>query len=723
MKKRLLLLTAVLIISGNVNLTIAQVYKAILSGVQETPPVLSKGSGVITATLNNNTLVVTGGFEGLSSPYTVSHIHAAITGQAGAPIIELIPSLPNDTAGGYSSVSNTYTLNSNQIALLAQRKLYINVHSEKHPNGELRGQLLPESDDVFFTDLFGISENPPVLTASSGAISAEVKNNQLIVTGSFSNLSAPYTASHIHLALPGTNGDVIFPLVATLASGNLSGSYEAVENTFTLSTALLDSLKENRFYVNVHSTQHPTGEIRGQLTNVPIAVFHAVLSGGSENPSVNTASTGHYLVSVYSSEIEITGSFHNLSSAYTASHIHEAIFGTNGPVRVAINPVLSTDKLSGKSTSQNTTLTSAQSDLLYARKMYINIHTSNYPNGEIRGQLLPPANYYFTGKLHGYNESTPVPVAENGGTVVEWLGDSIWLSGSFHNLISKYNGNSHIHQAATGVAGSVIIPLIAIPAPDALGGIFEAASNRYAVNVSQKAALANKELYVNVHTEANPGGEVRGQLLPEINYFPGTSEIESPANDASVTIGGNPAAPFDVAFTDASDIDGDKVVYIWQLSETRNFSDILLTVNTGTTSGFSTTIGTVDALLETAGVPQGSTVTLYHRVITTDGSLLNYSDTLAVNLTRSTITAVNNPTSDKEFRIYPNPVSDVISVESTSNATCKAQVVNLAGKVILEKPLTTGINTINVSEVEAGVYFMNILSDSQVIKAERLLVK
>jgi len=87
-----------------------------------------------------------------------------------------------------------------------------------------------------------------------------------------SGLTTPVTASHIHRGAAGTNGPVVVPFfnfatpsTATAFSG--CASHNAI-NITTSERALLDAIIANPsgYYVNVHTTKHPAGEVRGQLT-------------------------------------------------------------------------------------------------------------------------------------------------------------------------------------------------------------------------------------------------------------------------------------------------------------------------------------------------------------------------------------------------------------------------------------------------------------------------
>jgi hypothetical protein len=67
---------------------------------------------------------------------------------------------------------------------------------------------------------------------------------------------------------------------------------------------------------------------------------------------------------------------------------------------------------------------------------------------------------------------------------------------------------AHIHQAAKGVNGGVIVPLV-----KSGDNTFNVPPGAKLTDDQYAAYLAGK-LYVNVHTKANPGGEIRAQLTP-----------------------------------------------------------------------------------------------------------------------------------------------------------------------------------------------------------------
>jgi hypothetical protein len=96
------------------------------------------GSGAVTGTLNGNKLTVAGSFEGLKSAATIAKIHKSpIRGVRGPELLDL--TVTPATSG---TIAGTFDLNPQQVSDLQNGRLYVQVHSEKAPDGNLWGWLV-----------------------------------------------------------------------------------------------------------------------------------------------------------------------------------------------------------------------------------------------------------------------------------------------------------------------------------------------------------------------------------------------------------------------------------------------------------------------------------------------------------------------------------------------------------------------------------------------------
>lgn len=115
-------------------------YKARLTAVPadaRTRPTLA-GIGNATATLAGSKLTVTGSFEGLLSPATMAQLHSAVAAGVRGPVVGDL-TIPKATSG---SISGSFDLTPQQVESLHKGGLYIEIHSEKAPDGVIWGWLI-----------------------------------------------------------------------------------------------------------------------------------------------------------------------------------------------------------------------------------------------------------------------------------------------------------------------------------------------------------------------------------------------------------------------------------------------------------------------------------------------------------------------------------------------------------------------------------------------------
>jgi CHRD domain-containing protein len=95
------------------------------------------GDGQITATLNGNKLTVNGAAKGLRSNATEVHIHRGQPGIPGPAILDL-----TTTKTTAPTISGTVDLTPSMVDDLKNGQLYVQLNSERAPDGNLRGWLV-----------------------------------------------------------------------------------------------------------------------------------------------------------------------------------------------------------------------------------------------------------------------------------------------------------------------------------------------------------------------------------------------------------------------------------------------------------------------------------------------------------------------------------------------------------------------------------------------------
>jgi hypothetical protein len=259
--------------------------------------------------------------------------------------------------------------------------------------------------------------------------------------------------------------------------------------------------------------------------------LEAKMDGGQEvqvpgkPPVGDPKGSAEGLVRVQGDKVSFAFSWKGIS-APTLGHIHQGARGTNGDVKVPLfttaMPATVTDA-AGVVTVSDPTI----ADALRANPddFYLNLHTKEFPGGAVRGQLRKlqrPVDLLqlLQGGVEKAFLSGDQEVPTPGGPAV---GDPTGRAVSFITARNDRVGYSfawlgitptlgHIHQAARGTNGPVVVPLFTTPIPNtivAVSGTVTGVDRALIQNIATNPA----GFYTNLHTAQFPGGAVRGQLF------------------------------------------------------------------------------------------------------------------------------------------------------------------------------------------------------------------
>lgn len=130
--------------------------------------------------------------------------------------------------------------------------------------------------------------------------------------------------------------------------------------------------------------------------------FISFLNGAQEAPTPRVTpafGNGTVLLNAARTQITINLTFQGLLAPITVAHIHNGAVGISGPVIIDIREfmTISPDLRSGSIMNAVLNVTSAQADILLAGNGYFNIHSTQFPAGEIRGQIniVPEPSTYL----------------------------------------------------------------------------------------------------------------------------------------------------------------------------------------------------------------------------------------------------------------------------------------------------------------------------------------
>jgi CHRD domain-containing protein len=130
-----------------------------------------------------------------------------------------------------------------------------------------------EGQEIFVTTLSGANENPARPSAGNGSAQVVIDGDSVHYALEIDDIANVF-AAHIHTGASNVNGPVRVTFFNTAQSSALTVTDKHIlaEGTFTAANVsgisfadLLAAIRGGNAYVNVHTTQFPGGEIRGQL--------------------------------------------------------------------------------------------------------------------------------------------------------------------------------------------------------------------------------------------------------------------------------------------------------------------------------------------------------------------------------------------------------------------------------------------------------------------------
>ncbi|MFO1499268.1 MAG: CHRD domain-containing protein [Verrucomicrobiota bacterium] len=483
-------------------------------------PIDSSARGFGYLRVKGNTLSFTITSQGLSGPATAVRLQGpAGAAEVGATLLDLTPFRGVATGNAGTWIGAT-PITAEQKAHILGHQTYVEILTAANPAGEIRGQAVTA---VLKASLSGAAERPaPVVTPANGFGIFTLVGQELSFNINYQGLSGPATAAHIHG--PARESQTAAPLIdlKDYAVGGF-GTSGAIIGTVTLDERQLAAISDGLTYANIHTVANPGGEIRGQVTVHNTATpFSAALTGAAVRPApVDSLATGFASVGLNGHQMTFHLVYRGLSGPATAAQIR-------GPAPTSASAGILLDLapfhtgpfgLEGEFSGAVELSDEWRLNLLNA-DTYINIATTRNPDGEVRGQIAP---ILLDAVMRGANER-PNPVASDalGSARLALLGRTL----SFQIDYAGLSGDAtlaHLH----GPAGpdQTASPLIDLR-PFALNGFGQLGFIVGSIQTqpNELDTIVDGLGYLNVHTAANSGGEIRGQVRAVID--PGTAPVD-----------------------------------------------------------------------------------------------------------------------------------------------------------------------------------------------------
>lgn len=485
-----------------------------MDGGQEVPSVSTNalGIGSLTISPGMDSVCVNVAVTGLSGPLTGIHIHDAMAGANGSVVIDLTPYIVNNR------IATTLTgpqLTSELMAKLLSGHLYLNAHTDANPNGEIRGQLYLETDKSYPVSLSGLQEVPQVATSAYGVGVFNLSKDQSSIKFNVvvQDLSGQITGAHLHYGMAGVNGPVVVNLSTDVDGNVISGMI------MDPTTELMDSLAMGHVYLNVHTADNPGGEIRSQLHyDSRYLYFDAALDATQEvTPSLSTGmGAASFKLSTTMDTLWYDVAVDGLTGDIQGAHLHAGAAGASGSVVIDLSSNISGNRIMGMVTGSSIT-NELVGDML-AGGIYVNVHTLLYSDGEIRGQVYRVIREGYTFSLEGQQEVPAVTTSAQGSGMVSIDRDQ--SNAHYMFVVSGLTPTAaHFHNEAMGANGGVIYNLSSSLMNNGAFGYWKADDLAAPFMTANSVMFRSNSVYVNVHTAANPDGELRGQVWRDFNCY------------------------------------------------------------------------------------------------------------------------------------------------------------------------------------------------------------
>lgn len=518
-------------------------FTAKIDGSQEVPAVTTTASGTGTFILSADGTQLTYNITVNGLTMTAAHIHNAFQGTSGDIVKDL--SFTNNTSSGvWSSSDATQPFSDTRLTELLRGRLYVNVHTPAHPGGEIRGQVLLPGPVTFTAKLEGAQENPPVTTNAAGTGSVRL-NADGTISYDITVTGLTTTAQHFHNGPIGTNGGVVKNIMLTNNTG--LGTWTFSDPSQPLDGVILRELVKGRLYMNAHTSANPGGEIRGQVLLKPGATFTAILEGSQEVPPVTTTAsgTGTFVLNANGTQLSYNVTVNGLSGPITASHFHNGLPGVVAPVVRGITFTNNTSSGVWMSTDATQPLTDSLLSELLTGRLYVNVHTSANPGGEIRGRVLLTSAVGFAAKLEGAQENPPVTTnaAGTGSTRLNTDG-TVTYDITVTGLTTTAQ---HFHNGPIGTNAGVVKNISLTN--NTGSGTWTASDPTQPLTNLLLRELVKGRLYMNAHTAANPGGEIRGQVTNATGVATSVERTDHDAIPKEFMLDQNYPNPFNPATT------------------------------------------------------------------------------------------------------------------------------------------------------------------------------
>jgi hypothetical protein len=634
-----------------------------------------------------------------------AHIHLGHAGIQGAIKIPLnVTQEGGMRSGDFELINNIYNLDPQLVKDLLERKLYVNIITSEYPSGELRGQILPESQAYFYSRLNGSQLNQSKYLTGKGIIISELANNSLTFSGTFSNTEDDInnTSISLHPGIAGVSNPEIGSL--TFEKSNSTGQLIGSENSIELNDSEIDQLFNRSLYLQVNSSQNVSGEMRGQL--LPEAALYMISfpSGSMVKYPVNSNTSGIFIAEINKNKVNVSGSLNNSDPIYSAD-IFSGFSGQEGDL------ILSSESPQNQGGFLLTDLVINELTNFSNRKIYLQIQTFTKEN--IRGQFHPFANAVFTTFAEGSNV---VPINNSQGIAhieAEVWNDIITLSGSISDLDLTQNFEANFRYGNTGKNGNIAKSIVFSQTQKPNEFIINPSQNSFTFLPNQLSVLSAEGIYAEIKDGLNQKNSIRGQILSIPNFFPNAVTQNSYNSGDTICVIDSQDSFTSISWEEPMDEQGNNINYIFEMSLNKNLSNPIYKFQTDRQTNLEISSKKLDSILTSSNIQKGEQINVYLRISTTDGSLISQGKIDSLFLKKGISTNISDLYSDFiKAKFFPSPLKDngTLTLSTEKHLDLTLSIIDFQGKIHKSNKLSVfpGKQKIQIdcSELTSGMYFI-----------------
>jgi hypothetical protein len=225
--------------------------------------------------------------------------------------------------------------------------------------------------------------------------------------------------------------------------------------------------------------------------------YDAALSAGQvSGTAVSTTATGTAQFFLQADGQTLTYKLTQNVQGAQAVNLHIGAPGENGSVTHQLAPVSS-------SMTGSITLTTDEQSAIAIDQIYVDVTSSAFPGGEIRGQLTAPGATIFVAVPTGAQEVPAVKTQYRAHASFIMSQDQASIV--YHVVTTAIPTNVLLELGVGATNGQVAYPLT--PVGQTIDGTLTTGAN-------DPQNLTSSQFYVNIQTAANEAGELRGQIIP-----------------------------------------------------------------------------------------------------------------------------------------------------------------------------------------------------------------